>query len=194
MSRTALEHVVARNENAKAIRRYAFAVSLSALSAIVRSSRAGGALSGFTEVAMQMRRWSRDLEEAVQGVAALTAAQVRTVSDCIRATRLLALLHQAAERAQDAAIVHERHAQESRHLEALRGTLRRTGQQLDEALDGIAQLGLMATVLSRAALIEASGSGQLQHELTVASQEFATYAARVNDTITETRRTGAPAP
>lgn len=180
----ALQRVVELSEGAKSIRRYAFEVSLSALGAIVRSTRSEVQLRGFKEVASQMRDWSRELERAVADITVLTSRQVRIVSDLARRTRLASLLERASIEPQAALALEASRALEQRALRNLRGELRGLGSRLEEALHAIVQLGMMATVLSRAALIEAaSGSDDERRELTIASQEFRDYASQVNDAI-----------
>lgn len=188
MTATTLLEVVELNEAAKTIRRYAFEVSLSALGAIVRSSHAAAQLRGFNEVASQMRGWSRDLENAVVHVNTLTGQRVRWVSDWTRASRLLRLLEKTRQALNDSSVITARIEDEARLVMQLGAELRRVDDQLDDALDEIGRLGLMASVLSRAALIEvASGGSAEQAELTVCSKEFSAYAERVNDAVTATR-------
>ncbi len=185
---TALEHVVQVNEGAKAIRKYAFEVSLSALGAIVRSTRSGTHLRGFNEVAMQMRDWSRSLEGAVLQVTVLSAERVQRVSDLARRARMAALLEQACRETSARPLLAEAIRVEQFEIANQRRKLETAGGALGIALDTIAQLGLMASVLSRAALIEAaSGTDAQRRELTIASQEFAGYAERVNEAIAEIR-------
>lgn len=196
MATTALEHVVELNEGAKAIRKYAFEVSLSALGAIVRSTRAGTNLRGFNEVASQMRDWSRDLELAVQQVTVLTAQRVSLVSNFVRRSRLVALLDKAGETPSAGGALSDCERRTREEIAGLRAELKRVGRTLEDAFEGIAQLGLMASVLSRAALIEAaSGTESQRRELTIASQEFASYAESVNGAISQILsryRTGSP--
>lgn len=189
MAATALERVVELNEQAKVLRRYAFEVSLRALGATVRSSRSGTEQRGFNEVAGQMRSWSRALESAVQEITGLAARRVHIVSDLARVSRLSNLLAKAgAGQADDAPIV-QCALRERSVSDGLEAQLRQTDALLEESLDGVAQLGLMASVLSRAALIEAaSGAAQDRQELSLASREFATYAESVNAAISVIRR------
>lgn len=188
MADASLAGVVQLNECAKTIRRYAFEVSLSALGAIVLSSRIGNELRGFNEVALQMRNWSRDLEAAVRSVTTLTALRVRQVSDELKQTRLQGLLRKAArgadtERYLMAGLRSQQVAMAEVHAELVRGS-----GAIADAIDEIAQLGLMASVLSRAALIEAAGgNGNQRRELTLVSEEFARYAERVNEAISSVR-------
>lgn len=185
---TSLGTVVRLNECAKTMRRYAFQVSLSALGAMVLSSRTGSELRGFNEVALQMRNWSRDLEDAARAVTLLTARRVRMVSDLLKQDRLRGLLRRAAAASGRQTRLTDCLAQRDRDLSALSAELRSADGRIADSLDAIMQLGLMASVLSRAALIEAAGGNSHQRrELTLVSQEFASYAERVNDTLTQVR-------
>lgn len=183
-----LNGVTRLNECAKTMRRYAFQVSLSALGAMVLSSRTGRDMRGFNEVALQMRNWSRDLEQAAQAVTLLTARRVRMVSDLLKQERLHQLLQRAAMTQTSEARLRASLRDREQAMSALRSDLRRGDDGIAESLDAIVQLGLMASVLSRAALIEAaSGNNNQRRELTLVSQEFASYAERVNDTLLEVR-------
>jgi hypothetical protein len=183
-----LDSVVRLNECAKTMRRYAFQVSLSALGAMVLSSRTGGVLKGFNEVALQMRNWSRDLEQAAGAVTLLTVRRVRMVSDLLKQRRLQGLLLRAAGAHGAGPQLGACLAQREQALDALRTELRRADDGIAESLDVIMQLSLMASVLSRAALIEAAGGNNHQRrELTLVSQEFASYAERVDATLTQVR-------
>jgi hypothetical protein len=176
--------VVRLNECAKTIRRYAFEVSLSALGAIVLSSRTGSELRGFNEVASQMRNWSRDLEAAVKTVTLLTTQRVRQVSDCLKQTRLQDLLRKAVRGSATDRHLRAGLALQDAALAKVHADLRQGDAVIADAIAEISQLGLMASVLSRAALIEAAGgSGSQRRELTLASQEFSRYAERVNEAV-----------
>lgn len=180
--------VVQLNECAKTMRRFAFQVSLSALGAMVLSSRTGGELRGFNEVAQQMRSWSQELEQAAQAVTLLTARRVRMVSDLLKQERLHGLLQRAAAATGPARRLAGCLSEQEQSVRNLMLELRGTDDGIGQALDAISQLGLMASVLSRAALIEAaSGNGHQRRELSLVSQEFATYADRVNETLTKVR-------
>ncbi|HEY6880358.1 MAG TPA: hypothetical protein VI299_20180 [Polyangiales bacterium] len=183
-----LLHVVELNETAKQLRRYAFEVGLSALGATVRSSRAAGQLRGFQEVATQMRAWSSELALAAQALYASCAENVRLESELVRRTRLLALIDRTSAQGAEAAIA-ACAAREHQGLQTLRHQQARASAKVAVTLEQIVQLGLMASVLSRAALIEAaSGQERERHELSIASQEFAAYADRVNDVVADACR------
>lgn len=176
---TALAGVVALNEGAKAIRRSAFEVNLRALGAIVQSRRAGQALRGFAEVSTQMQRWSETLASAAQRLTEGCTTRVRVVSDDARRSRQRALLHRALEgssRGLDA---------ESLGLDvAPPKDLRSSAREVRLAVAELHELGLMASVLSRAALIEAcEGDAQQRRDLSAISREFAVHADEVNAVV-----------
>jgi hypothetical protein len=180
-----LEQIVDLSERAKSIRGFAFEVSLSALGAIVRCSVAGeNRLPGFNAVAVQMRHWSRDLEAAVQQLNASIAARVLLITELVRSSRQQALLRAAQERTGNALLISDACRRVAEHHAGLEVQLRGADSDAGEVLAAIEQLGMMASVLSRAALIEAaSGASGQRDALTVASKQFATYADAVNDAI-----------
>lgn len=181
---TPIARVVELNERAKVLRRYAFEVGLRALGAIVRSRLSDSALRGFDEVATQMRGWSRELEAAVREINALSTQRVRVVSDVVKATRLSTLIGKASDAQGARRFLGDCSVREQDVLGRHRAQLRRLDDRLSETIDAVAQLGMMASVLSRAALIEAAGGGALQrHELSISAREFAAYAAQVNEVV-----------
>ncbi len=184
-----LAMVVALSESTKQLRRYAFEVGLSALGAIVRSSRAGDQLRGFKEVASQMRGWSAELANLVEALNVRCAQSVRLESDLLRRTRLLTLFEQAAGGSHARQLMAAAHERESCALRGAREQLARSNSGLLELLEQLVQLGMMASVLARAALIEAGSGGEHErNELSIASREFASYAERVNDVALDASR------
>lgn len=175
---TALARVVALNEGAKAIRRSAFEVNLRALGAIVQSRRAGASMRGFSEVSTQMQRWSESLEAAARRLAAGCTARVRVVSDAARQGRQRSLLHRAllgAGRVDPSA---------ARVDDGASGELRRSAREVRLAVAQLRELGLMASVLARAALIEAcEGDAAQRRDLSAISREFAAHADDVNAVV-----------
>lgn len=176
---TALARVVALNEGAKAIRRSAFEVNLRALGAIVQSRRAGTALRGFAEVSTQMQRWSESLASAALRLAEGCTARVRVVSDDARRRRQRALLLRALEGASA-----RFEGEGPRPDDAPAMDLRRSAREVRVAVAELHELGLMASVLARAALIEAcEGDAAQRRDLSEISREFATHADEVNAVV-----------
>jgi hypothetical protein len=175
---TALARVVALNEGAKAIRRSAFEVNLRALGAIVQSRRAGASLRGFAEVSTQMQRWSETLASASARLAKGCTTRVRAVSDDARRSRQRALLCSALEGAStglDAPSMPE---------VAPPRDLRSSAREVRLAVSELHALGLMASVLARAALIEAcEGDAAQRRDLSAISREFAAHADEVNAVV-----------
>jgi hypothetical protein len=177
---TKLYRVVELNEGAKSVLWESQQVSLQALDAVIRSTRAGTALRGFVEVSSQMRQWSRELHSAVEHVSGLSAAQVDAVSALLRQERMLGLLTGAAlEAPETSAIVAARDRARDR-AEQTQSTLARLRRETTAALEDLQQLGLMASVLARAALIEAaSGNDVEREELSIVAHAFATRSEQV---------------
>ena len=177
--------VVELNERSKALSSEAHHISLRALDAVVRSQRASPALRGFVEVSSQMREWSRTFESEVKRVFALAGSQVEVVSQIVRQQRVVGLLTKAAERVpRDAClgVARQRADAELSQAHTQLKTLRRS--TLSEMQD-LQQLGLMATVLSRVALIEAaSGTEDERRDLGVVTADFAARSESVASAIT----------
>lgn len=176
------------NEGTKALVAASLRVNLLALDAMVQGRRAGGSLRGFDEVSSQMRRWSLELVGALEAVRALNSGVLSLVSLVEKEERALSLLAGAAHCHPGPSIS----AAMERQL-TLRdvGTerLRRARRHLVDALDDLNQLGLMASVLSRAAMIEAaSGDSDQRRQLGAVSQEFHHNAEEVMRLLKELLR------
>ena len=165
-----------------------FHVNLRALDAMVQSKRAGGTLRGFDEVAAQMRSWSRDLHRELERLGELGRQVVAQTSLAVKQEHSLRLLTQAAVasgRSDVAQICAERREQH----EALDQELNRAWRNVRELLHDLEQLGMMAAVLSRSAMIEAaSGSEQHRAQLAEVSREFYANSQDVIDTLQATAK------
>lgn len=164
--------VVILNETAKELIARSFRVNLLALDAMVQSKRGGNSLRGFDEVSSQMRSWSRDLHQELERLGELSQKVVAEASTHCKEAHLLRLLDAAAAQsknaAAEAALTLHRAEQLVRESE-----MRRTWRLVRDAVGDLNQLGLMAVVLSRAAMIEASGGSPEQRaQLSDVSQEF----------------------
>jgi hypothetical protein len=164
------DRVAALNEAAKQLITRSYLVNLLALDAMVQSKRGGSGLRGFDEVSSQMRRWSRDLHTELEGLAALSREVLVEVSCTTKERHLLRLLQRAAAAGSGAAEISARREAELAERE---GRLRRLWRKVGDALGDLDQLGMMAVVLSRSAMIEASGGDPEQRaQLGNVSQEF----------------------
>jgi hypothetical protein len=182
---TELGRVVAVHEGAKAVLSDSHHVNLRALDAMVRSLRAGAELRGFAEVSEQMRQWSRELHAAVQQVTAYSADQVGMVSAFEKRRRLVKLLTTTC-REQPSACKLLTPALEQAQVEAeqTEAALRQLRRRVRASLEDLQQLGLMACVLSSAALIEAAaGDGRRTADLTIVSKDFAERSEKVTENI-----------
>jgi hypothetical protein len=166
------KRVAALNEAAKELIARSYQVNLLALDAMVQSKRGGSSLRGFDEVSSQMRRWSRDLHADLERLAALSRQVVAEVSTASKEGHLLRLLERAAlssshETARET-LVQRQAIQQDRSQ-----TLVRLWRKVVDVLGDLDQLGMMAVVLSRSAMIEASSGGAEQRaQLGHVSQEF----------------------
>ena len=152
-----LGQVVLINEAAKRLLVRSFEINLRSLNAIVQSKRSGGRLRGFDEASSQIRTWSRELHGQLERLVGLGREAVGLASLLLRQQRMVGLLGSAAR------VSHNREAERAlaeaeaaltTHRTALRGTWRR----LFGVIDDLNQLGLMACVLSRSAMIEATAA------------------------------------
>ncbi|MES1183609.1 MAG: hypothetical protein ABUL60_07320 [Myxococcales bacterium] len=170
--RADFERVISLNEAAKELIARSFRVNLLALDAMVQSKRGGSSLRGFDEVSSQMRRWSRDLHVELERLATLSQRVVVAVSSLSKEAHLLGLLARAAAASPGGAaaeVVERRRQADTEH----QSELRRLWRAVDEVLSDLDQLGMMAVVLSRSAMIEASsGSSEQRAQLSDVSQEF----------------------
>jgi len=169
---TQLRRVVELNEAAKALFRQSFGINLRALDAIVQRKRGGGALRGLDEVSSQIRLWSRELHQKVECLWALGRSAVASASHLLQTRRVESFLERAVAGRGDtwaSRSVEQSRAIVAGHLAELKTAWRR----ILDAIDDLNQLGLMACVLSRSALIEASTASDDEREKLVSvSRDF----------------------
>ena len=185
-SNCSFEKVVILNEAAKALLARSAQVNLLALDAMVQSKRGDGNLRGFDEVSSQMRSWSRELHQELGQLGELSATLLSRTSLRSKHNRKLVLLEKANAASENAdlrsACVRCRAEQGS-----LDAALGRDMRRIRNLLGDIDQLGLMAIVLSRAAMIEAvSGDEQQRAQLHQVSSEFYRNSEAVLETIRST--------
>ena len=181
---TELGRVIAVHEGAKSILDDSHHVNLRALDAMVRSMRAGAELRGFAEVSTQMRQWSRELHGAVQQVTAFSADQVTMVSAFEKQRRLVGLLQAACATPEAERFMAPALRRAGAESDKVRLSLRHLRRKVRSALEDLQQLGLMACVLSSAALIEAAaGDATRSADLTIVSKEFAERSEKVTESI-----------
>lgn len=166
------ERVCSLNEAAKELIARSFRVNLLALDAMVQSKRGGSSLRGFDEVSSQMRSWSRDLHRELEELSRISRVVVSYVSQSSKEAHLLRLLRRAAGLSQSplAAAVSEARS-DAQHERA--NELKRSWRGVRAALGSLDQLGMMAVVLSRSAMIEASsGNAEQRAQLNDVSEQF----------------------
>ncbi len=174
-----LERVVLVSESAKQLRKSALQVRLLALDAIVQSQRADDRLLGFDEVASQMRNWSQDLQDALKLLIQEIGDVVTFSSVRIKSARAEALWRAASlgGRAARAGRTFEDLAQRGRAEES---ELQRRWRRVHQRTQELDQLALMAVVLSRSSLIEATyANPQIHEKLEFVARSFAANAERV---------------
>ncbi len=160
------------NEGAKELIARSLRVNLLALDAMVQSKRGGSGLRGFDEVSSQMRSWSRDLHRELEELSRLSRIVVGHASQSSKEAHLLRLLERAAASSNSPLAAH---ALEGRGREQLTRALelKRSWRQVRDALGSLDLLGMMAVVLSRSAMIEASsGTAEQRAQLNDVSEQF----------------------
>jgi hypothetical protein len=175
-----LQVVVALNEASKAMSEHSFEVRLRALDALMRSVKnTGAALPGFREVSLQMRQWSDDLSAQLEELRKICAEAVGAESRQRTLDRRARLLTEASRQCAhgelqvcvDAFVLKEKTSRRARR------------KQLDvtiEQLTALKQLGLMAIVLARTAMIEATAAQPEERVvLSQVSREFGEHAQAV---------------
>jgi hypothetical protein len=177
------DRVVALNEAAKELLERSLKVNLLALNAMVQSKRSGGACRGFDEVSAQMRSWSQQLHGQLRSLGQLSQTTVRDLSLYEKQRRLSRLLERAIESVatvSSSAVLQRSRAELEANLLGLESGRRR----LSLLIDDLVQLGMMASVLSRSAMIEAqSGPAEIRQQLSDVSREFYDNAEAVVETL-----------
>ena len=164
--------VAALNEAAKELMARSHHVNRLALDAMVQSKATGANLRGFDEVSSQMRHWSRDLHGELERLRTLSRELVVEVSHASKEAHVLRLLRRATIACSGTAHPCDFSLQEAAHLDRLE-RLRKLWRSMVLSLSDLDQLGLMAMVLSRSAMIEASsGTSEQRAQLGRVSQEF----------------------
>ena len=168
-----LNQVVSLNEAAKVLSRCSFEINLRALDAIVQSKRSGRRLRGFDEVSTQMRTWSRELVQQLDELRALSCEALGLASLFIRQRRMTGLMTSAlASSAFPGASAMQ--ATVSATLEGRQADLKILWRRIIAAVEGLNLQGMMACVLSRSALIEATSSPDAEQRVQLGhvSQDF----------------------
>lgn len=166
------ERVGELNEAAKELIARSFRVNLLALDAMVQSKRGGSSLRGFDEVSSQMRTWSKDLHVELEQLSRLSRAAVEQASQSSKQAHLLRLIERAAAASNDALATQALDAGCQAQLERS-ADLRRTWRQVKDTVGSLDSLGMMAVVLSRSAMIEAScGTAEQRAQLNDVSEQF----------------------
>ena len=181
---TDLARIVASHEFAKSVLFHSHQVNLHALDAIVRGIQGGSTLRGFAEVSNQMRNWTRELHAAVSALTELSAQQVHLFSDFVKKRRLITLLTAADGGGDESAALRASVGRQAAELEAAALELKRLRRRVRNALEDLVQLGLMARVLSSAAMIESmAGDTEQRSELMHVSKGFAERSEQIADLI-----------
>ena len=166
------ERLSSLNEGAKELIARSFRVNLLALDAMVQSKRGGSGLRGFDEVSSQMRSWSRDLHRELEELSRLSRQVVDHASQATKETHVLRLLERAAASSNNPSACGALEARNQTQLARV-GEIKRSWRRVGDALSSLDQLGMMAVVLSRSAMIEASsGTPEQRAQLNDVSEQF----------------------
>jgi len=183
-SLNALQLALSLNEGAKEMNAHSAEVRLRALDALVQAARDSSLLlAGFREVSLQMRRWSDDLAHHLEALRKLCAESVERESVLRTLARRRELLRVARQGSgTSGALLDDVIARSERDFaERLRDSQARL-ERTRTALEGLRQLGLMATVLSRTASIEATQATENERaRLHLVAAGFGDHARAVLD-------------
>jgi hypothetical protein len=164
--------IVALNEAAKQLLSLSYRVNLLAIDAMLQSKRGGGNLRGFDEVSSQMRAWTRELHAQLEQLNTQCNEVIARTSLLTKQQHSLRLLAEADRQSGETGLQRV-HAQQRAATEELGAELDRDWRRVRGRLADLDQLGTMAVVLSRSAMIEAStGTDEQRDLLTQVSQEF----------------------
>ena len=180
--------VVMLNEAAKLLLARSLRVNLLALDAMVQSKRGNGSVRGFDEVSSQMLGWSRDLHALLLRLGELSATVVNRTSSDAKDAHALNILARAVELSL-APLVRAAHERLSVQHTAGQLAILQGWRQIDDVLADLEQMAMMACVLSRSAMIEASSAGpELRDQLSNVSQAFNAHAQSVVDILSDLLR------
>jgi hypothetical protein len=176
--------VVALNEGAKLVLRRGFEVNLRALDATVQSRQQAGALRGFDEVASQIRGWSRELCAQIETLSALSRQAVELTSEFVKSTRQARLVRAATQSSSDESLRKVMSEVEER-VQSSDSRIREQWRKIRAELGDLNQLGMMATVLARGAMLESvyAAAPEQRERLMQVSKEFYENAEGVSDTL-----------
>lgn len=166
-----LRDIVRINEEIKRVVWVAFKVNIMALNAIFLAKRAGSAALGFGVLSHELRMFSRDLRERMQGLSGLIHACAVEVSRMLQTRHRARLMEAAAALAPQAslqAVLARRQEQCAQHGDRL-GSLRR---QLKLSLEDAFRMAELGGVLAKSAKIEAAYGQSFAPALSQVSGEF----------------------
>ena len=178
-----LGQVVSLNEAAKRLLSRSFEINLRSLNAIVQSKRSDGRLRGFAEASSQIRTWSRELHGQLERLGGLGREAVGLASLFLRQQRTVGLLGPAARSTGHPDAQRALAGAESA-LASHRASLRAIWRRIADVIDDLNQLGLMACVLSRTAMIEATAAEPAQRaQLQELTREFSLRSDEVVEIV-----------
>lgn len=168
-----LRRIVGINEEIKAIVATAFKINLMALNAIFLAKRAGRAALGFGVLSNELRGFSVELGEQMNGLRELTTGSVKLVTDLVKDARRVRILEltdvQSGGRAHTILRTvtgrADFHPTDNCALSNLRF-------QLTQRLDDTWRLVELGSVLARSAKIEAAYGGGFSGPLMQVSTDF----------------------
>ncbi len=192
-----LQDLIAVNEVAKGLDDQASQIGLLAINAMLTCANRGEELPAFTRVAAGMTSWANDLQASTRTLVATANEGVTCVSTIAERARVARILRAAVAAAAHGAATRTARDGADRVEQVVARSyedLAQCRRALDTTLADLARSGLMATVLSRSALMEAARAPADRREaLTLVARDFADVGQRVRDVLDRLReRTEAP--
>jgi len=171
--RSELGRTVRLSEETRRVIALAFGVRLMALNAIILARRAGASARGFGVLSGELRRFTGELESAMDELRRLTWSAVATVTARVKQARVAGVLERARAAApQSERWIDEPLARMARAAESQAAELRATERALQEAIRDADRIGLMGGVLARTARIEAAYGDVFRVQLTEVADGF----------------------
>lgn len=184
-----LRDIVRINEEIKRVVWVAFKINIMALNAIFLAKRAGSAALGFGVLSHELRMFSRELRERMQGLAGLIHSCAVEVSRNLQARQRTRLLREAAAQAPQAALDAVLACRE-RDGEQYRERLRRLRRELGLALDDAFRMAELGGVLAKSAKIEAAYGQSFAAALSQVSGEFDGVVEEIRSSLEALRKSG----
>ena len=161
---TELQEVVRLNERIKEIVEVARSVNMTALNAMLAARRAGVAVSGFSVVSVELRRFATQIEKAMRELTAVVFSLVQDMAWFLRQRRMGNLMLAASHKCADGGLDKPLLVATQRGA-SIGARLRQHRQRIAEQARGAIKLCQMGRQMARTAKVEAVHGGALAADL-----------------------------